>query len=320
MLHSPSPSAILTTASMSRYVWIAVAAQFIASTIPSASKLVVDTFAVEPYIALRWSISALVFGCVLIVSNVRCTWEPRLIATVSALGIGGYVLASLGTLYAVKLAGVSFFALLTLLSPLIVVALSAAVLNERIRTSTWIALGIALGGLTLVVGGKVEVSSIRPAAVATALVIAAYTSDSLTFLYSKPFQSRLSLVQYLFVAQAAAAVSMWLASFAMYPREQLMPPTGGIWAAIVYVALVSCVGIYFVWYWLLKHLQGQQLGVLQYFHGIAAALFGVVFFDEELSWPMIAGSVLLLVSIFIASRPGPRSVVDQPSGTRNPLS
>jgi drug/metabolite transporter (DMT)-like permease len=54
--------------------------------------------------------------------------EPRLIATVSALGLGGYVLASLGTLYAVKIADVSFFALLTLLSPPIVVAL----LKERL--------------------------------------------------------------------------------------------------------------------------------------------------------------------------------------------
>jgi len=295
---------ILTTTSMNRYVWIAIAAQLMASTIPSASKVIVSNFAVEPYIALRWSISAFAFGCVLILTKARCSWEPRLIATVSALGLGGYVLASLGTLYAVKIAGVSFFALLTLLSPLIVVALSPVVLKERISRATWLALAIAVGGLTLIVGGKVEVSSMRSAAVAAVLVVAAYTSESLTFLYSKPFQSRLPLVQYLFVAQTAAAGSMWLASFAMYPGERLIPPNGGIWAAIIYVALVSCVGIYFVWYWLLKHLQGQQLGVLQYLHGIAAALLGVALFGEALSWQMIAGSLLLLLGICIASRQG----------------
>jgi len=233
---------------------------------------------------------------------VRCVWEPRLIAKVSALGLGGYVLASLGTLYAVKIGGVSFFGLLTLLSPLTVVALSMIVLKERIRTNTWIALGLALIGLTLMVKGKIEVSSMASAIAAAALVIAAYVSDSLTFLSSKPFQARLPLLQYLFTGQAAAAVTMWLVSAAIYPPQQLIPPNREVWAAVLYVALVSCVGIYFVWYWLLKHLQGQQLGILQYFHGVAAALWGVVIFGDELTPSMIAGSLLLLVSILIASR------------------
>jgi drug/metabolite transporter (DMT)-like permease len=284
-----------------KYVWLAIVTQLVASTIPSASKLVLNSFPVEPYIALRWSISATVFGILLMVTKVRCVWEPRLIATVSALGLGGYVFASLGTLYAVKIGGVSFFALLTLLSPLIVVALSPIVLKERISRNTWLALVIALAGVTVIVREKIEVLPVLSAVGATALVVAAYTSDTLTFLCSKPFQARLPLLQYLFAAQAAAAVSMWLVSFVMYRREQLVPPNGEVWAAIVYVALVSCVGIYFVWYWLLHHLQGQQLGVLQYFHGVAAALWGVLIFDEDLSWPMIAGSLLLLLGIVIAS-------------------
>ena len=103
------------------------------------------------------------FGILLIVSKVRCVWEPRLIATVAALGLGGYVFASLGTLYAAKIGGVSFFALLALLSPLIVVALSAIVLKERIKRNTWVALGIALIGLALMVSGKIEVLSMLSA-------------------------------------------------------------------------------------------------------------------------------------------------------------
>jgi drug/metabolite transporter (DMT)-like permease len=287
---------------MSRYVWLAIMTQLVASTIPSASQLVLNSFAVEPYIALRWSLSAIIFGSVALVSGMRFTWEPRLIATVAALGLGGYVLASLGTLYAVKIGGVSFFGLLTLLSPLCVVALSTIVLKERITGRTWTALALALAGLTLMVRGKIDVSSTASAIAAAGLVIGAYTSDSLTFLYSRPFQARLSLVQYLFVGQAAAAVTMWLVSFAMYPPEQLIPPTPQVWAAIVYVALVSCVGIYFVWYWLLKHLQGQQLGVLQYLHGVAASLWGVLIFGDALTGPMIVASVFLLLSILIVSK------------------
>jgi drug/metabolite transporter (DMT)-like permease len=291
---------------VNRYVWLAIATQLVASTIPSASQIVLRSFAVEPYIALRWSISACVFGVLLMASGARRVWEPRLIARVVALGLGGYVLASLGTLYAVKIGGVSFFGLLTLLSPLCVVALSTVVLKERISRNTWTALAIAVAGLTLMVWGKIAVASAVSAVAAAALVIAAYTSDGLAFLYSKPFQARLSLVQYLFIGQAAAAVVMWLVSLTLYPREQLMPPDRQVWAAIVYVALVSCVGIYFVWYWLLKYLRGQQLGLLQYLHGLAAALWGVVLFGERLSTAMIAGSLLLLLGIVIASKPATR--------------
>jgi drug/metabolite transporter (DMT)-like permease len=286
---------------MSKYVLLAIITQLVASTVPSASKLVLNNFPVEPYIALRWTISALIFGLLLFIRKEKCNWSLRLIAKISALGLGGYVLASLGTLYAVKIGGVSFFGLLTLLSPLIVVALSPLVLNERIHRNTWFALAMAIVGIIIMVNGKFVVSSLFSAIAATLLVLMAYTFDTLTLLYSKPFRSQVSLIQYLFVAQSAAAIVMWVASLMMYSPVEMLPSQSEVWAAILYVAVVSCVGIFFVWYWLLKHLQGQQLGVLQYFHGIAAAGLGALLFDEAITLQMLVGSLVLFASILIVS-------------------
>jgi drug/metabolite transporter (DMT)-like permease len=151
------------------------------------------------------------------------------------------------------------------------------------------------------VNGKLVLSSFASALAATVLVVVAYTFDSLALLYSKPFRAKLPLTQYLFVAQLAAAAVMWIVSFAMYSPTQVLPNQPKIWAAILYVAIVSCVGIFFIWYWLLKYLKGQQLGILQYFHGIAAAALGVVFFGEQLSFQMLLGSLLLFASILVVS-------------------
>ena len=283
---------------MNKYIILAAVTQLVASTIPSASRIVLNGLAVEPYIALRWTISASVFGVLLLLRKEKCVWEFRLLAKVSLLGLSGYGLASLGTLYAVKIG----FGLLTLLSPLVVVALSPLVLKERIRRNTWLALAIAGVGIGLTVQGKITLSSTFSALAAAALVIAAYTCDTLTFLYSKPFRRKLPLLQYLVVAQATAAILMWIVSFFLYPVDKLLPAQTEIWAAVFYVGLVSCVGIFFVWYWLLKHLHGQQLGILQYLHGLAAAIWGVALFGEAWSWSMVLGSVLLLSSILVASR------------------
>ncbi len=291
---------------MNRYFALAIFTQLIASTVPSASKIVIQNFPVEPYIALRWTISSLVFGLILLGRREKCVWDPRLLGRLASLGLGAYVLASFGTLYAVKIGGVAFFGLLTLLSPLLVVVFSALVLRERIRANTWIALLVAMGGVLVIVSGKLAFAPIVSAVTAALLVVMAYAFESLAFLYSKPFREKVPLVQYLFVAQAAAALVMWPLCFAMYEPAQLVPPSREVWAAILYVAIVSCVGVFFLWYWLLKHLPGQQLGVLEYFHGLAAAALGVVFFGESLSLKMLLGSLLIFAGLVVVSLPPER--------------
>src|SRR4051812_49202931 len=104
---------------LNKYLLIAVILQIVWGLVPSASKFVIDEIPVELYIAIRWSISGFIFAAFLFLTK---GWRPsalRDVGWVSILGILGYGVASLGTLYGLKLGGVTNFALMSTLGPLI---------------------------------------------------------------------------------------------------------------------------------------------------------------------------------------------------------
>lgn len=287
---------------MNHYFLIAILVQALMSTIPSASKLVITQMPVEPYIALRWSIAAAIFGCLCIIQKVKWTLPIKDYVLVSLLGLGGYGIASLGTLYGLKLGGVSFFGLMTLSNPVLVAVMSTWILSEKFGYRTWFACALALVGILLTVSGQVVIANSSSTYIAGICIVIAYVFDTLVFLKSKSFKERLPLVQYIFIAQSAAAIFMWIVSFLFYPVEKFLPPTAISAGALVYVSIASCAIGFFVWYWLLGHLKGQQLGFLTYVHGILAAWLGVLFFNEAFNVSMLAGSFFFLLSIFAVSK------------------
>lgn len=93
---------------------------------------------------------------------------------VSLLGLFGYGIASLGTLYGLKIGGVSNFALLSALGPVVISTVSILLLKERPHRLFYVALPLCVVGLALLVIGKYQISSLHIAGYSALAILAGY--------------------------------------------------------------------------------------------------------------------------------------------------
>lgn len=285
-------------------LFIAAILQIVWGFVPSASKMVIDEIPVELYIAVRWSISGTIFALYLFITKSWRRMSLKDFAVVSFLGICGYGLASVGTLYGLKTGGVTNFALLSALGPAITSVIAIWILKERPERLFLFALPISILGLSLLVFGKYQVSSFDVAGLSAAFIVFGYIMEAFVFVFSKKFKARVSAAQYLAVAQISAASIIWLLQLTSFHQVHQLQDLSfkGVWAAI-FVSVVACVLCYAVLYWLLKHMDGHRLALFDAFHALSATLFGYLIFHEHLTPLMLTGGALILLGLITGNWP-----------------
>jgi drug/metabolite transporter (DMT)-like permease len=289
---------------VTKLLFIAALLQIVWGIVPSASKFVIDEIPVELYITLRWSISGVIFAIYLLVTKGWRQISVRNIGLVSLLGLLGYGLGSFGTLYGLKVGGVTNFALMGALSPVITSVVAIWVLKERPQRLFYFALPIGVIGLILLIVGKYQISSFAVAGLSATLVIGAYILEALVFVFSKRFKSQMSAIQYLAITQIATAFFMWILQLSVWKQvDQISHLSLNGLLAAVFVSVVACVLCYAVLYWLLEYIDGHRLALFDGFHTLSAVIFGYFLFNETLTPLMIVGGVLILLSLIAGNLP-----------------
>ena len=281
---------------------IAVLLQIVWGLVPSASRYVIEEIPVELYIALRWTISGLIFVLYLVLSK-KWKWPPsRDVFKVLLLGISGYALGSFGTLYGLKLGGVTNFAFMGALNPVITSGVAFIVLKERPQKLFLIALPLCVLGLGLLVLGKCEVSTFAITLSAAGLIISAAILEALTFTFSKRLRSQVGAFEYLAIAQIGAALFMWSLQLTLFHQTAELSHLSlrGIGAAI-FVSVIACVFCYAILYWLLSHMDGHRLALFDGLHVLSASFFGWILFHESLNAFMVVGGLLLVIALVLGN-------------------
>ena len=290
-----SPRTFLIIAAILQIVW---------GFVPTASKLVISEIPVELYIAIRWSISGLIFAAYL---SLFQKWQKiplKDAAAISALGLLGYGLASFGTLYGLKIGGVINFSLVTAIGPVITSVIAVIFLRERPKKMFYVAISLSVLGLILLALGKYQVSSFSVMGTSMALIIGACFLEAIIFIFSKKFKTKVSSAQYLAIAQLSSATLMWLLQATTFQQTQSLQnlSINGI-AAALFVSIVACVLCYLVLYWLLNFIDGHRLALFEGLHAVSATAFGIIFFSEPLMPLMIAGGALILTGLTLGNLP-----------------
>ena len=283
-------------------LWIAAILQIVWGLVPSASQFVIDEIPVELYIAIRWSISGFIFFAYLAISRRWKMPAPRDTAKIALLGVLGYAVGSLGFLYGLKLGGVANFAIMNALGPVITSFTAFIVLHEKPKPIFYAALPICVAGLILLVVGRTEISNAKLARSTAVILMAAATLEALTFTFSKRLRSRVGIIEYLAIAQIAAASFMWILQIAFFHQigsvSHLTPR--GLMSAI-FVSVIACVFCYAILYWLLKYIDGHKLALFDGVHALSATAFGILIFHEKLNTWMILGGILLILGLVLGT-------------------
>jgi len=283
---------------------IAAVLQIVWGFVPSASQFVINEIPIELYIALRWTISGFIFTAYLVLSGKWKIPPASDVLKVFILGVCGYGLGSFGTLYGLKIGGVTNFALMGAFNPMVTSTVAFLILKERPQKVFYLALVLCVFGLALLVHGKDEVSRPSIALTAAVLIIGAAVMEALVFTFSKRLKSSVGSFEYLAIAQIGAALVMWMLQFTVFHQTTALSnlTVRGLSAAI-FVSVIACVCCYAILYWLLNYIDGHRLALFDGLHTLSAALFGWILFNEPLNRFMLIGGALLIAGLVIGNLP-----------------
>jgi S-adenosylmethionine uptake transporter len=189
---------------------------------------------------------------------------------------------------------------LSFIAPLIAIAMAAAVLGERIsKHAIWASLA-GIAGVAVIIGGQIGRETYSPDAT---MGVAAILGSTVFYAYNlilvrqqalvaKPLE--ISFFQNLLVAVLMTLAAPWLAI--MMPRE--------LWPMLIGVTVLSVAG-QMLMSWAYARAEAQYLIPAEYSAFIWAIAFGWFFFGETVTWPTVAGALLIIASCIVAARAKP---------------
>jgi drug/metabolite transporter (DMT)-like permease len=74
------------------------------------------------------------------------------------------------------------------------------------------------------------------------------------------------------------------------------------WLSILYIAILTSVIAYFLWYWLLKYMEASRLAVLVNLQPVVAGVAGYYLLSEPLTMPFIFGGLIILAGVTITQK------------------
>jgi drug/metabolite transporter (DMT)-like permease len=78
-----------------------------------------------------------------------------------------------------------------------------------------------------------------------------------------------------------------------------MPPNAGVWGTVILTAVLASALAYIVQTWVQRLISPSSVAVTMTMEPVFAGLFGVLIADEELSWRIIVGGILILAAMIV---------------------
>jgi drug/metabolite transporter (DMT)-like permease len=97
-----------------------------------------------------------------------------------------------------------------------------------------------------------------------------------------------------------ATVVMWLAAF-LVERPVEVPRLGITWIALLFLGVLGSGFAFVLSYYLIHEIGPTRTSMVTYLFPLGGVILGVVFLNEELSWQLVAGAVLIVLSLVVAN-------------------
>jgi drug/metabolite transporter (DMT)-like permease len=226
----------------------------------------------------------------------------------AAFGVFGVALVQLFYFLAIHRLAIGVSLVIQYIAPLLVALWARFVGKEHVRRRIWVALALALGGLTLVVDlwGGVSLDGLGVAfSLLSAVTFAAYL-----LLAERAVRGRdtLSLLCYgfLFAGIFWAIVQPWWTFPAHIPAESIS--LGGrladlhlpVWALMTWIVVLGTIVPFFLIIGALRHLPATRVGIVAMFEPVVGALIAYAWLGETLGAQQLVGGAVVLAAILLA--------------------
>jgi drug/metabolite transporter (DMT)-like permease len=97
-----------------------------------------------------------------------------------------------------------------------------------------------------------------------------------------------------------ATVVMWLAMFVAESPVKF-PQAGITWIALLFLGVLGSGFAFVLSYYLLHEIGPTRTSMVTYLFPLGGVILGVVFLDEQLSWQLVVGAALIVLSLIVAN-------------------
>jgi drug/metabolite transporter (DMT)-like permease len=298
---------------------LVVAAVALWSLNATVAKIVVDSGGLTPLrlAEVRGTGAAvLLFGGVVLLRPKRLRVSRREAAYLAVFGICGLAFVHFFYFTAITHLDIGIALVIQYLAPVLVALWARFFVHEPVRRRLWVALALALGGLTLVAeiwnggGGTLDGVGVA-AALAGALAYALYILMAEHSVRGGRDVLSLLAWGFLFAAIFWAVVQPWwsfpggvlTSNASLLGRlESFHLP---VWLLIVYIVVLGTVVPFIFMITALRHIPATRATVVAMVEPVLAGLVAYGWLGEEISGGQIAGGILVLAAIVLAQTARP---------------
>lgn len=177
--------------------------------------------------------------------------------------------------------------------------------DERFDRAKAFGLSLAAAGVVLLLAtGESGLGDAGRVGLSAALTLAGVVVAAFGGVHARrhaPDHDLLDLAAPQFALGAAVLVSLMFA---------VEGPPGGIsvtgWSLMVYMAFAGTFMPFLVYFWMLQRVSATTASLSSYIIPVIALIGGALFLDEEVTWLMAAGCVLILAGVVFTERAEPR--------------
>lgn len=195
-------------------------------------------------------------------------------------------------------------ALLYALTPIGVYLLARLRLNERPSAAKLWGIGLAFVGVALVLASRApgEGSGRTATLLGDLLILAAVGVWVVYSVEGKKIALRDGAMQVAGWASLLGLLAMAPALPWLMRGDRLLAAPASAWMGALYLALVTSVLSYFLWYYALRRLEAAKVAVFANLQPVVTALLARAFYGEALPAPLLAGGALVLLGVYVTER------------------
>jgi drug/metabolite transporter (DMT)-like permease len=275
------------------------------------------------YVVSKWGFSEIppltlaflriVLGAAVLYLVVRLTTPSRSFARrewrrFAALAV--WLTAALSTQFVgTDLTNASQGSLLTILTPVFMVALGVSALGERLTGGKVAGIGLASVGTLVVLLGQYDVRALASGnGLGAALLLFSAFSFAAFSVFAKPLIERYSALETATYATvlsvplfgALVPVELYLRPDALASVSMTLPVVG----AVLYLGLLSTAAAWYCWYKGMEYADASTVAVYFFAQPVVGIALGAALLGESAGPSVVGGGALLVLGVFLVNRAG----------------
>jgi drug/metabolite transporter (DMT)-like permease len=193
-------------------------------------------------------------------------------------------------------------AMILAIGPILVLLLARAMKIEALTTAKIVGMALAFTGAAILAAENGFDLRRSPTLSGDLLTLLGTTCFTVYVVLSKKVAGRYDSLEMNAVNFFASAIVLLpLAIFLALHFDWKSVPREG-WMGLLYMAAISSVAAYTLFYWALRYMEASRVAAVNYFQPIGAILVAALFLGEVPTRHLLLGGVLILLGVYLAER------------------